>query len=126
MKSIIANANNVEKMNKAIADAEGRATARTISADDIMDALDAIEKRLGIPKAHMVGIRAEVDVNAQTFPNAYKYRPESTQFTAVRTASGWKVTDIYRGTTRGPSTRYVLALTDKARESIIKSMEHFD
>lgn len=125
MKPIIASTANAEKLTAAIKTAEGRATARTITAADIMDALETIEERLGIPKAHMIGITAEVDVNAQTFPNAYKYRPESTQFEAKRTASGWKVVNIYRGTTHGPSTRYSLTLTDKARESIIESREHF-
>ena len=126
MKPIIAVSANAEKLNAAIIAAEGRATARTISAEDIFDALEAIEDKLDIPKAHMVGIIAKVDVNAQTFPNAYRYRPESTHFEAIRTAKTWKITDIWRDTTHGPSTRYVLTLTDKAKGSIIDSRMHFD
>ena len=126
MKPIYAISANTEKLNAAIATAEGRATARTINAEDIFDALETIEERLCIPKAHMIGITAEVEVNAQTFPNAYRYRPESTHFKAIRTANGWKITDIYRDTTHGPTTRYVLTLTDKAKESIVESRTHFE
>lgn len=126
MKPIIVKKSNEEKLNAAIAATEGRATARTITASDIIDALEIVEETLGIPKTSMNGIVAYVDVHAQHFPNAYRYRPESTHFAAERTSSGWKVIEIYRGTTNSPSNRYYVKLTDKAKEKIIESKTHFD
>ena len=125
MKPIYAISANAEKLNTAIAAAEGRATARTISAENIFDALEVIEGKLSIPKTHMIGITVDVDIHAQHFPSAYRYRPESTHFTAERTSSGWKVTSIYRGTTNSPSNRYYVKLTDKAKKSIVESRTHF-
>lgn len=123
---IIVNEKNKEKINAAIKAAEGRATARTIKFYDIECAIERIEKKLGIPAAHMRGIRALVDVNAQKFPAAYNFTPESTHFRLERFASGWAVTDIWRGRTEGPKKTYQMILTDEAKEAIINSKLFFE
>lgn len=121
---IIVKESNSEKITDAIRDAEGRATARTITAQNVIDTARKITRRLGIPKKYMIGITASVDYHAQNFPNAYKYTPESTQFRMIYTASGWALTSISRETTRRPSRAVDIFLTDDARAMIILNASH--
>lgn len=120
MKIIINDANK-EKIDAAIKTAEGRASARTITADCILRSVQKITSRLSIPKKAMVGITATIDINAQDFPNAYKYTPESTIITVEYTRSGWTLTDIYRDRTRRASRAVVMFLPEQAKEAILAS-----
>lgn len=89
---------NAAKLDAMIQAAEGRATARTITPDDIAEALDQVTERILLlsTRKDATGTKVEADPNAQTFPHAYKYTPESTHFTAELKASGWTVTGIFR------------------------------
>lgn len=116
---------NKAKIEEMIKKVEGRSTARTISYNDIVSDIECIEKELGIPKSHMVGIVANVDTNSQDFPNAYKYTPMSTQYVIERKPSGWDLKDVWRGGTRRYNNRYGLTLTDDAKAAIIKTKEVF-
>lgn len=95
---IIVNEKNIEKLEKEIAKAEGRATARTITASDIKDSIKSVEKKLStiLKVSDWKGLKFDIDVNAQPFPSAYKYQPESTQFRIERFTSGWGVIAISR------------------------------
>lgn len=94
------NIKNTEKLAEAIASAEVRCSARTISAKDIQNAAAHIEKKLAniLAKKDWPGIKYTIDLNAQVF-RGYRGIPESTKFTLERFSSGWFVTDIYRGRT---------------------------
>lgn len=120
----------VEKVNARaaamLAAVQSRATARTITPADMVNTLDAVEKRLGISKKALEGCRVDVDVNAQTFPRAYKYTAESTQFSAVYMHGGWRVTYISRDKCKNPSRRYVVDLTDAAKAAIIDRCTVFE
>lgn len=116
---------NKEKIADIIRTAEGRATARTITYGDITRAIAELEKSLGIAKKNMTGIAADIDYNAQDFPRAYKYTPESTHFTVTRKASGWDLTSVFRDTTRRWNHRFHVTLTDDAKMAIIASKEKF-
>lgn len=111
-------------LSDAIKEAEGRASARCITATDIIDELTAVERGLRIPKKSTVGVSVVVDANAQDFPNAYKYTPTSTWFRAEYTSTGWKVTDIYRGETARYNAKYRIKLTDEAKTRIIENYEY--
>lgn len=125
MKPINIKEANRDKINAAIKEAEGRATARTINYDDIVDDITNIETKLNIAKKHMTGCYAWVDHNAQAFPSAYKYKPESTHYCIQRTASGWVLVSVDRMTTNSPSGRYELELTEEAQDAILESMMRF-
>ena len=115
------NVKNTEKLIAAIAAAEGRAKIRTINADDIVAVLTEVDERLEIisTKTDAIGTIVDIDIHAQHFPNAYKYTPESTQFTAKLTRNGWSITGICRSRTRAPSKRIVLTLTEATKEHIL-------
>lgn len=116
---------NKDKIEQAIKAAEGRATARTISYGRIVSTLETVEKTLGIAKSHMTGIKINVDYWAQQFPGAYDHIPYSTHFTATKTASGWKLTKVFRDKCRGKTQTHLVTLTKKAEEAIIKSKSKF-
>lgn len=116
---------NREKIEKMIKAAEGRATTRLLTWKDIQQAIQNVEIHLGIAKKDLVGVYVDVDVNAQDFPNAYKYTPHSTQFTMVRKKSGWDLVSVERYTTRRPNSRYIVELTEEAKAAIIRKMSCF-
>lgn len=118
--------NNAEKIQAAIDEVQKRTTARNITAADVFDAVETIEKKLDIPKKSMLGIIACVDVNAQNFPNAYKYVPESTMFQIEKFTSGWFLTDVYRERTRTAGHDFRLGLPEEAKAAIIKRMTDFE
>ena len=114
-----------EKINAAIAAAEGKAKVRTITAKDIYDAIMEVESRLDIPKKSLEGIFIMVDVNAQNFPKAYKYIPVSTWFEAIFRSGSWKLSRVYRFATSGENREFYVNLTDDAKKAIISRMERF-
>lgn len=123
MKEInMKNANAIEMLTKAIKEEEGRATARTITAEEVVDELERIETRLGIAKKALNGVRVLVDMNAQSFPNAYKYTPESTHFEATFKNGSWRVTNIYRLRCCSPNKRVEVAHTEESRKAVIERM----
>lgn len=113
------------KLNDIIAESEGRASARTITAVDIADELEKIEERLSISKRAMQDVKVEVDCNAQSFPSAYGYTPYSTWFTAVYKSGSWTITDIYRYKTAGATSGHYITLTDAAKKAILDRISTF-
>ena len=118
---MLINESNKQKIEDMIKKAEGRATVRTIGYRDIVDGIATLENSLGIRKKDMIGIVADIDMNAQDFPMAYKYTPASTHFTVIRKASGWDLKEVFRDTTRRYNHRFHVNLTDTAKQAIIES-----
>lgn len=95
-----------------------RCSARCISAEQIIDTLYRIQTQLGISKKAMNGIWVDVDINAQTFPGAYKGIPESTRFVAEFKNGTWRLTDVKRERTRTHG-RAIIHHTDASRQAIL-------
>lgn len=107
------------ELREIIHAAEGRASVRLLSVDDIMDALDGVPRC--ILKKHLPGCEIHCDPNAQTFPRAYGHTPDSTHFSVIRRPAGWYLVRVIRdtcGTSRGR-----LVLTDDAKADIIAAAE---
>lgn len=113
------------KIAAALEAVQGRCTARTIDCDDIRNAIAQMESFFGIPKCKLDGLRADCDVNAQTFPNAYRFAPESTVFTVENRKGKWYITSIRRAPTY-PPTRAVQVrhMSDSMADAIIE--HHYD
>lgn len=124
MKIIIKESNR-DRLQKVLDTIQKRTTTRNISVDDLLEIIYVIEGNLGIEKTKMIGVSADVDYNAQKFPNAYKHAPMSTHVTVKKVSSGWALTNVYRAFCRIPSSRYILNLTDEAKNAIIKSKMRF-
>lgn len=124
-KPIVISEKNRDRLARVISEVQGRTKEREIDVNDLFRAISDVEKWLGIPKCSMIDTKVYVDMNAQEFPNAYKYTPYSTQFTMRKTAKGWNLIDIKRGICKRLSSRYVLVLSNDAKNAIIESKTHF-
>ncbi len=111
-------ANNTDKLNDAIKEAEGKATARRLIVPEILRRVEDLQAKLDtlMKKKDQIGISASIDVNAQTFPSAYKYTPESTCFSVEKTSSGWFMNGIRRATCTNREVS--LGLTDEQKSAI--------
>ena len=103
-----------------------RCNVRLITAEEIMDTLVEIHDLLGISKKAQNGVEIDVDLNAKTFPNAYKYIPQSTHFSAVYKSGSWRITDIYRDVTRGPKSRIIVTHTEDSKRAIIDRLTRIE
>jgi hypothetical protein len=113
----------LKPIDESIKAVEGRASARTITAREMLDAVKRLEDKLSIPKKYMVGTKAVIDVNAQDFPSAYKYTPMSTIFEMERRPTGWFVTGIRRSSCH--KDRYQVTLSDEAKKAILENYARF-
>ncbi|MBR5286391.1 MAG: hypothetical protein IKU30_05770 [Clostridia bacterium] len=102
----------------AIKDAEGRAKERTITADNVLDWLDDIFKKIDISKKAMDGVTVNVDIHAEALPGAYKWTAYSTQFTAIFKSGGWRVTGISRSALRRKN-RVIVHHTEESKKALI-------
>lgn len=122
---------NLQKAEEAFSDAaapvtsaldtvQARCTARTITAMEIIKSIEEIEERLNLisTKTDSIGTIADVDINAQDFPAAYKYTPESTQITLERKSSGWVLKYIERNRCKSRANHIVLTLTEATKAHI--------
>lgn len=104
-----------------IAAGQKSARTRTITAETVIRFLTDYTDRLNIQKSKMKGITLTADPNAQHFPNAYKYEPESTHFTAEHNGKTWFLTSVYRDTCR--ATVGTAHLPEDAKSAIIANAE---
>ena len=124
--AVIIKQENKSKILQMMDDAQGRATARTIDLDDILTAARRIENALNVPKKYLEGIVYSVDMNAQDFPHAYKYVPESTHFTLTYKNGTWRVSDIVRAQCRTHGHIFVCeSMSAETEQAIIKSKKVF-
>lgn len=127
VKPVILNDN--EKNNAALQAAldriQSRSRVRTIDVDDIYEAAAYVEKKLGIPKKTLEGVRVHVDLYAQTFPSAYHGIPESTQFDMVFSKRFWRVTKVSREQCKSNGHDYRVTFTDEARRALVERFESF-
>ena len=110
----------IAPLEKAIKEAEGRATMRTIQAKAILSVLMDIDDRFAFAsKKSREGLTINVDYHAHDFPNAYKYRPESTHFTAEYKNGSWRITGIFRDWCRRSGNEYLITMPDQLKEALI-------
>lgn len=122
---IIVNEKNETKIADAIANAQGKATARTIDIGDVYRATQCLDK-LDIPKKYKEGLAYDVDMNAQNFPNAYRFVPESTHFVLTYKKGSWRISDIRRAMCRHAGHTYeCITMPDETKDAIIRSVRTF-
>lgn len=124
MKKIILNTENkISDLTEALNTVQHRCTARTLSAENIVEILNGILAKYPIAKAKMNGVSVHYD-GAEHFPNAYRHIPESTHFTAVFNGKCWVITEICRDTCPNRTGfNAVVTLTDTAKMALFEAME---
>lgn len=113
------------RLNEVLAVEQGRCTARTLSADKIRRILGRIQDQISIPAKYLSGVCVEYD-GAQKFPSAYKFRPESTYFTATHDGRTWIITSIGRSTCPNRINNTTVQLTPEAKEKIAERFQSME
>ena len=95
------NVKNFDAIEKALQEANGKATARLADLQDVQDYVIIIEKSLtekGIPKNLWQGLKFQIMPGAEKLPNAYFKRgvPSATAFVLERGSTGWFMTSCKR------------------------------
>ena len=107
------------KITAALEAVQGKCKARTIDAEGIKNAIAQMEKFFGIPKCKLDGLRVDCDINAQNFPNAYRFVPESTIFSAENRKGKWYIVSIRRAPTYAPARAVQVCHMPEAMEEAI-------
>ena len=114
------------KIDEAIRKAEGRSTARTITSRELLEHLSCMQSWLqGIPMTAMEGVSVSVDLNAQDFPRAYKYTPESTWFDAGYNKGSWHLYDLYRYRTAASKHGTNIDLPEATKKAVLAKIQTF-
>jgi hypothetical protein len=125
MKAIIIKEENRARIEEAVEKANGRGKARLVSADDVFGITEYIIEKYGISKAAMNGCKWEIDLNAQHFPNAYKFQPLSTHIYIEFSNGTFKLTDVKRDYCWRSEKHYRAELTEAAKQAIIANLTTF-
>lgn len=119
-------AHDTEALQAVITETEGRASARTLSAEDAAYTLDSVVCNAlhNMPKKYLAGCRATVHASTERLPNAYKYRADSTKAVFEHDGKDWMLVEVRRDGLVQRSARFgaQLELTEAAREWIIGSL----
>lgn len=127
VKPVILNDNEKNKvaLEGALNRIQSRSRVRTVTVKDVYEAAEHVERKLGITKKALEGVRVHVDLAAQTFPNAYHGIPESTQFDMVFTKRFWRVTKVSREQCESSGRDYRVTFTEDARKALVERFESF-
>lgn len=112
---------NKQEIEKALNAVQGRAKVRLVTYEVIVNVLQEARKRLDIVTDHALeGTMVYFD-NCESFPHAYKFTPESTQFKAKFSRGTWKLVEVKRCTCPSRSRRpYIIHLSETAKTAILK------
>jgi predicted component of type VI protein secretion system len=118
---IIIDGNHIEKLTDTLTAVQARCTARTLTAADVEHILQkATESLRGISKAAMKGVKV-IYTGGERFPNAYRYRPESTQFAAEHNGKHWVIYELCRAECPNRLDNVGFILTETAQAAILQT-----
>ena len=125
-KKLYVNKKNVEAIKSAIEAAEGKATVRTLTVDDLTEKLADAEKVLMWPsKKDLAGTRIRIHASTEKLPSVYRYRADSTQAVCEHDGKGWVLVEVVRDRLR-QSAVYKRGLeiepSDSARDHIMATL----
>lgn len=123
MKKIKIAEENINRIAEILNEVQKRSRVRCVTPQEIIDTCNNVFRELNITKKALEGCMFTADLNAQDFPSAYKYTPESTLFTAVYKRGSWYLSSVRRDTTRRASQKVKMMLTDSAKTALLSKYE---
>jgi hypothetical protein len=125
-KKLYIDEKNRDAIQAAIENAEGKATARTLTVADLESKLGSAERMLMWPsKKDLAGTRVRVHASTEKLPSAYRYRADSTQAVCEHDGKGWILVEVERDTLRQSSAnKYGLEIepSEGARAHILATL----
>ena len=119
------NENNIQKLEQALAQANGNCRERLVHAEDLHKAVDRIREKFDIPKSRMEGLKVRVDLNAQNKPHAYKHAMYSTFLTIEFGKTDAYLVDCERDYTEERFPFRVINFPDSVKEAICEKFNKF-
>ena len=125
-KKLYVNEENSEAIKAVIDAAEGRASVRTLTVNDLRSKLADAERMLYYPsKKALAGTRVRVHASTEKMPGAYRYRADSTKAVCEHDGKGWVLVEVVRDTLR-QSAVYKRGLeiepSDAVRDHIMETL----
>ena len=107
-------------LEAALKEANGRATARTLDVDGIVEYLHSYMLRLDISKKALTGTEVTVHASMEQLPRAYKWNADSTKASFLFDGKKWKFLTAERSrlVQRCGSYHVVATLSQTAIEAI--------
>lgn len=115
----------IKALEAALTEANGRATARTLSLDECVEYIDRFVCRCGITKKAMTGTEITVHGSMEKLPRAYKYQADSTKAAFEFNGKHWEFVEAVRSTlTQRSSYCHVqAAFSETARDALAAKYE---
>ena len=117
---IILNERNRKRVAELLDSVQGGCKVRTVTVEEIYDISN---KLLSYPiswtKTALEGSTFWIDLNAQTFPRAYKYTPQATVVELKMIKGSMRITSVSRDICT--SKKVSIHLSDTAKEFLIKN-----
>lgn len=109
----------------ALAEANGRATARTLLADECAEYLAKFEGHTAISKKAMAGTIVTVHGAMEQLPRAYKYRADSTKASFQYDGKTWRFLNAERSILRQHSSwvHVIASFSPTAKDAIAQKYE---
>ena len=117
--------NNKEKLENALAQANGKCKERLAHAEDLYKAVDGIREKFDIPRSMMEGLKVRVDLNAQSKARAYKHAMYSTFFTIEFSKADAYLVDCERDYTEERFPFRVINFPDSVKDAICEKFNKF-
>lgn len=96
------NKRNIDEINAAIKEAEGRARVRKITAEELLKIATIMKDYSRLTYDELAGIEFTIDINCVgTMSRSYNGTPDSTQAKIIVDKRKWYITHIFRGAAWG-------------------------
>lgn len=111
------------KLEAALAEANGRATARTLTAEQCVEYLETYMNYVGISKKALTDTVVTIHGSMEKLPSAYKYPADSTKATFVFDGRTWHLYRAERSrlVQRSGCLHVVAELSNTAKDAIAAS-----
>lgn len=119
---IIVKSENIDKLQKVLDAANGKARERIVITGDVFSAVDELQEKFkGINKDELL---VKVNPNAQKFARCYKGVPMATYMYLLYKNGSWRLLDAKRMPCDTVAYR-VLKMSDETKFSILRQFEIF-
>lgn len=119
---------DTERLNAAIAEAEGKARERCMTATECAERLEGAERYMHNPsKAALKGCKCRVHASNESLPRSYKYPAVSTQADFEHDGKGWVLVSVSRDRLKSAAklcyrNHVEMTLSDSAKDWILADM----
>lgn len=122
---ILSTDKNIAKLNAYLEELQARCSMRTLTAENIVNILDNVEKRIGVPKKYLEGTKVDY-TGAEVLPRSYRFYCESTHFNAYHDGKHWHITFIGRLKCPRRKNNTSVELSELTKKAIVREISSME